>query len=53
MEEEIGKLRNIISNKDNETVESVRQAIDSLQKASMKLFEFAYKDKVSLWIVIN
>ncbi|XP_065920445.1 stress-70 protein, mitochondrial-like [Dysidea avara] len=45
VEEDIEKLRNIISNKDNETVESVRQAIDSLQKASMKLFEFAYKDK--------
>lgn len=45
VEEEIGKLRDVLANKDNETVESVREATNNLQKAAMKLFEFAYKNK--------
>lgn len=40
-------MRSVIANKDNETVESVREATNNLQKAAMKLFEFAYKNKVS------
>lgn len=40
-------MRDVLANKDNETVESVREATNNLQKAAMKLFEFAYKNKVS------
>ena len=39
-------MKDVIADKDA-TVESVREATNNLQKASMKLFEFAYKDKVS------
>lgn len=39
-------MRDVLANKDNETVESVREATNNLQKAAMKLFEFAYKNKM-------
>ncbi|CAH8540572.1 unnamed protein product [Heterobilharzia americana] len=42
----IDKLRNTLSNKDNETAESIREATNELQQASLKLFEVAYR-KVS------
>ena len=46
MKEEITKLREKLANKDNETAETIRQAFGDMQKASLKLFEIAYK-KVS------
>lgn len=36
----------MLSNRDNETVESIKKATSDLQQASLKLFEMAYK-KVS------
>ncbi|CAH8540555.1 unnamed protein product [Heterobilharzia americana] len=39
----IDKLRNTLSNKDNETAESIREATNELQQASLKLFEVAYR----------
>lgn len=43
----IEKLKSRLSNKDNETAESIREATNELQQASLKLFEVAYR-KVSL-----
>ena len=40
---EIEKLRSKLSNKDEETAESIREAFGEMQKASLKLFELAYK----------
>lgn len=37
------KLREKLSNKDNESVESVKEAADEFQRQSLKLFETAYK----------
>ena len=43
LKEEIGKLREKLANKDNETAESIRESFGEMQKASLKLFELAYK----------
>ena len=43
LKEEIQAVRQKLSNKDNETLESLKAATDKLQKASLKLFEIAYK----------
>ncbi|CAH8549447.1 unnamed protein product [Schistosoma haematobium] len=39
----IEKLKSRLSNKDNETAESIREATNELQQASLKLFEVAYR----------
>lgn len=46
LKEEIDKVRKVLANRDNETHESINQATGEMQKASLKLFEMAYK-KVS------
>jgi hypothetical protein len=33
----------MLSNRDNETVDSIKKATSDLQQASLKLFEMAYK----------
>jgi molecular chaperone DnaK len=43
LREHITTVRNILSNKDQETPESIRKATSDLQQASLKLFEVAYK----------
>ena len=43
LKEHITKVRNLITNKDTETAESIRTATSDLQQASLKLFEMAYK----------
>nr|APZ88670.1 mortalin [Botryllus schlosseri] len=43
IKEEIQKLRDVLANKDNESVETIREAFSSLQQKSLKLFEMAYK----------
>lgn len=40
---EMGTVREKIANKDNETVDSIRESFQSLQQKSLKLFELAYK----------
>ena len=40
---EIEKVRKVLANKDNETAESIKAAGGEMQKASLKLFEMAYK----------
>uniref|UniRef100_A0AAX7V486 Stress-70 protein, mitochondrial n=1 Tax=Astatotilapia calliptera TaxID=8154 RepID=A0AAX7V486_ASTCA len=47
LKEEISKVRNLLTNKDSETGENIKQAATNLQQASLKLFEMAYK-KVGL-----
>jgi len=37
------KLREKLTNKDNESVEDIKQAADEFQRQSLKLFETAYK----------
>lgn len=43
-------MRELLARKDSETGENIRQAATSLQQASLKLFEMAYK-KVGAWPV--
>lgn len=43
LKEEITKVRDLLSNKDSETGENIKQAANTLQQASLKLFEMAYK----------
>ena len=52
MKEEITKLREKLANRDQETAESIREAFGEMQKASLKLFELAYK-KVCVVIIIT
>jgi molecular chaperone DnaK len=37
------KVKKVLANKDNETADSIRAASGDMQKASLKLFEIAYK----------
>uniref|UniRef100_A0AAY4CWH3 Stress-70 protein, mitochondrial n=1 Tax=Denticeps clupeoides TaxID=299321 RepID=A0AAY4CWH3_9TELE len=48
LKDEIAKVRDLLSRKDTETGENIKQAASSLQQASLKLFEMAYK-KVSFF----
>ncbi len=43
LKEEIEKVRGVLANRDNETAESIQKAAAEMQKASLKLFEVAYK----------
>uniref|UniRef100_A0A8C6V542 Stress-70 protein, mitochondrial n=1 Tax=Neogobius melanostomus TaxID=47308 RepID=A0A8C6V542_9GOBI len=43
LKEEISKVQNLLANKDTETGETIKQAATTLQQASLKLFEMAYK----------
>uniref|UniRef100_A0A8C7Q1A3 Stress-70 protein, mitochondrial n=1 Tax=Oncorhynchus mykiss TaxID=8022 RepID=A0A8C7Q1A3_ONCMY len=43
LKEEITKVRDLLSRKDEETGENIKQAATTLQQASLKLFEMAYK----------
>ncbi|XP_075457748.1 stress-70 protein, mitochondrial [Ascaphus truei] len=47
LKEEISKVRELLARKDTETGETIRQAASSLQQASLKLFETAYKKMAS------
>ncbi|TKC53543.1 hypothetical protein EI555_015492 [Monodon monoceros] len=47
LKEEISKMRALPARKDSETGENIRQAASSLQQASLKLFEMAYKKMAS------
>ncbi|KAH7979487.1 hypothetical protein HPB49_009555 [Dermacentor silvarum] len=48
LKEKITKVREILSNKDKESAESIKQATNDLQQASLKLFEMAYKKLMSI-----
>ncbi|VDM99355.1 unnamed protein product, partial [Onchocerca ochengi] len=39
----LNELRQLLANKDNETIANIREAIGSLQQQSLKLFEAVYK----------
>lgn len=52
MKTEIEKVRKVLANKENESSESIGAAAMEMQKASLKLFEMAYK-KVKLQKVIS
>ena len=43
LKSEIEKVKKVLANKDNETAESIGAAAGEMQKASLKLFEMAYK----------
>lgn len=43
IKEEISKVRTILENKENESVDTIREAFNNLQQKSLKLFEMAYK----------
>uniref|UniRef100_A0A672PAB0 Stress-70 protein, mitochondrial n=1 Tax=Sinocyclocheilus grahami TaxID=75366 RepID=A0A672PAB0_SINGR len=47
LKEEVAKVRELLSRKDTETGENIKQAATSLQQASLKLFEMAYKKMAS------
>uniref|UniRef100_A0A669F414 Heat shock protein 9 n=1 Tax=Oreochromis niloticus TaxID=8128 RepID=A0A669F414_ORENI len=50
LKEEISKVRNLLTNKDSETGENIKQAATDLQQASLKLFEMAYKKVGSIYL---
>ena len=43
LKDEIQKVREVLTNKDNESAENINKAAGEMQKASLKLFEIAYK----------
>lgn len=43
LKKEMEKVRTVLANKENETAESIQEAASGMQKASLKLFEMAYK----------
>ncbi|XP_059918071.1 stress-70 protein, mitochondrial [Gadus macrocephalus] len=47
LKEEIVKVRDLLANKETETGENIKQAANTLQQASLKLFEMAYKKMAS------
>uniref|UniRef100_A0A673KC36 Stress-70 protein, mitochondrial n=1 Tax=Sinocyclocheilus rhinocerous TaxID=307959 RepID=A0A673KC36_9TELE len=47
LKEEMAKVRELLSRKDAETGENIKQAATNLQQASLKLFEMAYKKMAS------
>ncbi|XP_072001958.1 stress-70 protein, mitochondrial [Engystomops pustulosus] len=47
LREEISKVKELLARKDTETGENIKQAASSLQQASLKLFELAYKKMAS------
>ena len=49
LKEQIQKVRDVLAKKDTETAESIKAVTDELQKASLKLFEMAYR-KVRLFV---
>ncbi len=53
LKEEIEKVRTVLANKDNETPENISKAAGEMQKASLKLFEMAYKKVGSTFRIEN
>uniref|UniRef100_A0A673KJG1 Stress-70 protein, mitochondrial n=1 Tax=Sinocyclocheilus rhinocerous TaxID=307959 RepID=A0A673KJG1_9TELE len=53
LKEEMAKVRELLSRKDAETGENIKQAATNLQQASLKLFEMAYKKVSSLVLLYN
>ncbi|XP_061408973.1 LOW QUALITY PROTEIN: stress-70 protein, mitochondrial-like [Lethenteron reissneri] len=47
LKEEIAKVRELLTRKDTETGEAIKQAASTLQQSSLKLFEMAYKKMAS------
>ncbi|XP_076336513.1 heat shock protein 70 cognate 5 [Tachypleus tridentatus] len=47
LKEKIAQVRNLLSNKDNETAEKIKESTQDLQQSSLKLFEVAYKKMAS------
>ncbi|KAE8613944.1 hypothetical protein XENTR_v10007932 [Xenopus tropicalis] len=47
LKEEISKVKELLTRKDEETGETIRNASSTLQQASLKLFEMAYKKMAS------
>ena len=43
MKEKITNVKDKLANKDSETGDSIREAVNDLQQTSLKLFEMAYK----------
>lgn len=43
LQDEITKVKDLLTQKDHETGENIKQAATGLQQASLKLFEMAYK----------
>ena len=43
LREQITKVKEVLADKDNQTPDSIREASSTLQQASLKLFEMAYK----------
>ena len=43
LRDEVARVQQVLSNKEEESAESIQKAAADLQKASLKLFEMAYK----------
>jgi len=53
LREQITKVRNILSNKDDESPDTIKKATSDLQQASLKLFEMAYKKARMIFRLLN
>ena len=49
LREQIANVREKLANKDNESAENIKSVTNTLQQASLKLFEMAYKKVRNLW----
>lgn len=47
LQEDIAKVRELLTNKDTVDPEEIKKATSTLQQASLKLFELAYKKMAS------
>jgi len=48
LQEQIAQVREVVSKKDDTSPEEIRKLTSSLQQASLKLFEMAYKKVTEL-----
>jgi molecular chaperone DnaK len=48
LQEQIAQVREVVSKKDDTNPEEIRKLTSSLQQASLKLFEMAYKKVTEL-----
>jgi molecular chaperone DnaK len=54
LREQIAQVRDVVSKKDESSPEEIRKLTSSLQQASLKLFEMAYKKVAGmLYTVFN
>lgn len=52
LREDIAKVRELLANKDSADPEEIRKTTSTLQQASLKLFEIAYKKVICIFFFL-